>query len=271
MSEFEKNVTHYEQLAKKIIAADKKLQQQEKQLSKRGGIYSDTNGPSLPSAFVRKQQKQNNLGLFGGRLDDSTSVDPSEKIRSESEKQKLNPVEALLFSLGVKTYKLEKLAKGSLVSGAGAPIQKNNAFKNLVTKVNRLTVAQRATATILSQGQSFVSGASRLTSVAGITGLLGTVASRIPHVAAIILVATAVTKAYLAQFKAGGTRDKRKKVKAEDVSLIGVDNENVIASGTNLFLSNPQILQGLPRGNSNTIHLRDGIVRYKQRHQGDYS
>ena len=72
------------------------------------------------------------------------------------------------------------------------------------------------------------------------------------------------------QYQEGGTRDRRKKQLAGDVSLIGVDNENALYSGTNLFLSNPQNLQGLSRGNSNTQELRDGTGRFNLRHQGSY-
>lgn len=94
--------------------------------------------------------------------------------------------------------------------------------------------------------------------------------TRVIPAAIVVKIATAVWKIYKAQYGKGGTRDIRKLILDEDVSRIGIENENELESGANLFLSNPQLLTGLPRGPSNTENLREGMARWKQRHEGTY-
>ena len=99
--------------------------------------------------------------------------------------------------------------------------------------------------------------------------------SRIPVAGGIIALAVSVAlgmyQAYVSTYGPGGTRDRRKLVRAQDIAIIGVEHENKISSGEILFLSNPGRLQGLPYTNSNTMDRIDGTSRYRQRHQGEYT
>ena len=98
--------------------------------------------------------------------------------------------------------------------------------------------------------------------------------SKIPVVGTIAALAVTISVAawqkYVDQYRRGGTRDPSKSVKASDVSMVGVDYENMITSGEIVFFSNPSRLQGLPRGISNTADIMEGVSRYRQRHQGSY-
>ena len=270
MTEFEKNVTHYEKLIRRLEKADKKLSKKEREIQRRGGVFAGgADRESLPSAFLKARGKKEDTGLFGGRLHESGQKQYGQKIKPETEKEKRSITDAVMNALGIKSAREESLTKGSLVGDVGAPVKKKNAFKKLQKDVKRLQTNQEAFAKLATKGQALVQGAANL-SPAGLldTGIV--IASKHPIVAVVMAVALAGVYAYLSQYGPGGTRDRRKKYKAEDDSLIGVDNENVIASGENLFFSNPSSLQGMPRGNSNTVNLRDGIARYDQRHQGSY-
>ena len=344
MGKFEDDATRYENIAKRIIKGEKKVEQQnkkaeqqnkklekaqqklEKAIEKRGGIYasSDTSSlptafvkaqqkqqgrglsggraedsnkkltddtikekiekeienkgggiyaPSdtstaLPSAFIKKQQKQQDRGLFGGRSQDSNEKLTTEKIRAETEKENLSAKDSILRALGVKSSTSKTSAK-SLVGGVGAPIQKNNEFKKLTKKVSGLENNQKAFAKIFSQGQSVVGGVSSFTSITGAIGFGSGLLSKLPYAAVVIGIASQVYESYIKQYGPGGTRDTRKKVSAESASLIGVEEENNIAGGARLFLSNPNYNQGLPISSSNTQNLRDGARRYNLRKQGD--
>lgn len=270
MSEFEKNVTRYERLARRIIAADKKLAAQEKQLARRGGIYGSESVQALPSAFVRKNKRLEEAGLIGGRLGDSNQKKTGQKFSPELEDAKLNIADSIASALGIKINREQAVTSGSLVGSSGAPIRKANRLQEVEDDVSNLKTNQKAFAKLFSEGQSIVGGAAGLTSADGIIGNVLGFATRIPHVAAIIGIATVAVKAYFGQYGPGGRRDKRKKVLAEDDSIIGIENENLIANGEILFFSNPSSLQGLPRGHSNTQNLRNGVARYNQRHRGSY-
>ena len=238
--------------------------------NKGGGIYasSPADASALPSAFIKKQEKQKDRGLFGGRSQDSNEKLTTEKIRAETEKENLSAKDSILRALGVKSSSSKTTAK-SLVSGAGAPIQKNNEFKKLTKKVSGLENNQKAFAKIFSQGQSVVGGVSSFTSISGAIGFGSGLLSKLPYAAVVIGIASQVYESYIKQYGPGGTRDTRKKVSAESASLIGVEEENNIAGGARLFLSNPNYNQGLPISSSNTQNLRDGARRYNLRKQGD--
>ena len=126
----------------------------------------------------------------------------------------------------------------------------------------------------LSIGNAESIGASTQSMLNGVMGKITSISSKLPiigiAVTAAIAVSMAVVNAHLESYKAGGTRDIRLKQMAEDLSLIGVENDNTIFSGSVLFFSNPSRLQGLPSGRSNTQDLMGGISRYNLRTQGAY-
>ncbi len=225
---------------------------------------------AFPKSFLAKQRKQRERGIQGGRYSDSAQKQHGEKIRPEFDEGKFSTTESFLIALGLKG-KGKKLAADSLLSGAGAPIQKNLAFKNLAAKVTKMEKAQLAIARTVSGSIPLLRGASGLQSAGGLGNMLLTKAAKIGLPTFFITkVAEFVWKQYKAQYGKGGTRDIRKLVLAEDVSRIGIENENELESAANLFLSNPQMLTGLPRGPSNTESLREGMARWKQRHEGTY-
>jgi len=193
---------------------------------------------ALPRSITRKRQRELDRGIAGGRGEESTQK---------------------LFG--------EKLPSGSI----GAPIKRKQAFKDLQKKVNNIENTQNAMTKIFGLMSPLVRGSSGFQSIGGLGNLLLTQAARIGlPISFITLIATKVWKQYKEQYGDGGTRDIRKLILDEDVSRIGIENENELESAANLFLSNPQLLTGLARGPSNTEKLREGLARWKQRHEGTY-
>lgn len=225
---------------------------------------------ALPKSFVNKRLRNLEKGIQGGRGEESSQKLHGQKLQPEYSDDPISKFDVILLSLGLKG-RSQKLTSKSLLSGAGAPIQKNQEFKKLSAKVTRLQKTQRAMTESLLTIQPLISGASGLRSVSGIGSLILNQAAKIGlPVFFVTIIATKVWKMYKAQYGKGGTRDIRKLVLDEDVSRIGIDNENELDSGANLFMSYPQILTGLPRGPSNTENLREGMARWKQRKEGTY-
>ena len=322
MNEFEKQVTNFERLSRKLERMDGELERKRKRNITRGGIYGapkkrgleddyvrhitgsmpsefqgryDTDPPSmvdleystekaLPRATKRKQKRLKEAGLWGGRLEtdqhEAKGNLAREKVRPEYEENK-NVVDAVMMALGVKRTWDKKVKKTSLVGGEGRPIRAfDNEFTKLRNKVyfqekilNGFGKAKMASGSLIQGGSGLIQGASSITREGlismGISGI-----SRIPVVGWIIAAAVGVSlgmmQAYMATYGPGGTRDKRKLVKASDIAIIGVEHENKISSGEILFLSNPGRLQGLPYTNSNTMDRLEGVSRFRQRHQGEY-
>ena len=235
------------------------------------GLFATSQGiEALPSGVLRKRNREAQSGLSGGRLDDSKQKLLGDKISVETE-EKFNRTERIMSALGINIKGKQKPTKNSLVSGAGAPIQKSSEFKRLRGKVGKLESNQKALAQSLTgDARSLIRGASGLTTPNGIIGAGFGLASKIPHIAIAITAAKIVADKYIGQFANGGTRDTRLKITDEDLSNIGVENETDITSGRKLFLSNPLKNQGLPTGNSNTQNIRDGIRIYNLRQEGSY-
>lgn len=265
----EQKIVRLEQLAQRKDTATRTIALNK---SRGSGIFATSQGiDALPSATLRKRNREANSGLSGGRLDDSSQKILGDKIKSETE-EKFNRTERIMSALGINIKGKATPTKNSLVSGAGAPIQKSNEFKKLRGKVGKLESNQKALAQSLTgDARSLISGASGLSTPNGLlsagTGLI----SRIPHITIAIAAAKIVADKYIGQFAVGGTRDTRLKITDEDLSNIGVENETDITSGRKLFLSNPLKNQGLPTGNSNTQNIRDGIRIYNLRQEGSYT
>lgn len=236
----------------------------------------------LPRNITRRNAKELEKGLAGGRLVESSVKLRDDKIKADVD-DKFSVTDNIMRALGINVRDKSKLKKSSLVSGIGpvAGIRQVSEFTSIKKKVVNLQKSQKAIATIVTEGNSLIGGASGLLANGGkglakggtlkLFGLLGSFAKVALPAAFIIKIAEQVYKEYRKQYGAGGTRDVRKLVKAEDTSLIGIENENEIASGEILFFSNPNVLQGLGRGPSNTEDLREGEARFKQRHQGSYT
>lgn len=193
---------------------------------------------TLPRSITRKRQRELDRGIAGGR-----NVEGAQKLFGE----KLLP------------------------ESAGAPIKRNQVFKDLQKKVDGIENTQNAMTKIFGLMSPLVRGSSGLQSIGGLGNMLLNQAAKIGlPVSFITLIATKVWKQYKTQYGKGGTRDFRKLILDEDISRIGIENENELESGANLFLSNPQVLTGLPRGPSNTENLREGMARWKQRKAGTY-
>jgi len=149
---------------------------------------------------------------------------------------------------------------------SAAAIVKKSEFTKLQQKVN----VQENILNNITRGQNLLSGASGLATPGGILSAASGAARIIPGLAIAIAAAQFVADKYIAQFGAGGTKDTRIKIRDEDLSNIGVENETDITSGRKLFLSNPLRNQGLPTGNSNTQNIRDGIRIFNLRQEGSY-
>ena len=152
---------------------------------------------------------------------------------------------------------------------SGAPISNKSEFSTLRDKVKMLEGGNMWVARMFGMGRNLPASVGRFgTLQTAATGVLS-LASKAPYIALVVAVATAVIKRYVAQYRPGGPRDVRKLFRAQDESMIGIANENMLAAGENLFISNPQYLQGMPKSNTNTMNLKDGISRYNLRHMGD--
>jgi hypothetical protein len=160
---------------------------------------------------------------------------------------------------------LAGLQKASDKKSASAIVKKSE-FTKLQQQVN----VQENIINAITRGQNLIQGASGLATPGGILSAAGGVATKIPGLVMVIAAAQIVADKYISQFGAGGTKDTRVKIRDEDLSNIGVENETDIASGRKLFLSNPLQNQGLPTGNSNTQNIRDGIRIYNLRQEGSY-
>ena len=151
-----------------------------------------------------------------------------------------------------------------------APISNKSEFSILRDKVKMLESGNMWVARMFGMGRNIPASIGRFGTLhSAATGVLS-LASKAPYIALIIAVATAVIKTYVGQYRPGGPRDVRKLFRAQDDSMIGIPNENMLAAGETLFISNPQYLQGMPKSNTNTMNLRDGISRFNLRHMGDY-
>lgn len=193
---------------------------------------------ALPRSITRKRQRELDRGLIGGRGSEGGQKLFGDKLLSES---------------------------------TGAPFKRNQVFKDLQNKVSALENTQNAMTKVFGLMNPILRGASGAQSISGLANLLLSKAASIGlPVSFITVIAAKVWEQYKAKYGKGGTRDIRKLVLDEDVSRIGIDNENELESGANLFLSNPQKLTGLAQGPSNTENLREGMARWKQRHEGTY-
>ncbi len=267
MKSLEQKVVKLEELEKRKDKAVKSIRSKK---SKGQGIFSTDSGKeALPSSFLKKRKKLGDSGLAGGRGKDSAEKLVGDRIKADTE-EKFNRTEGILSALGLNIKSKKKLTKNSLVSGGGAPIQKSNEFKKLRNEVASVKKNQKALAESLSDTSSLVRGASGLSTPSGIFGAGMGLATKIPHLAAVSGIATALYAKFQSQYGSAGTKDTRKKVLANDVSNIGSELESDIDSGSKLFLSNPLSNQGLPRGNSNTANLRDGTRIHIQRKEGSY-
>lgn len=227
---------------------------------------------ALPSSVVKKDRRLKDKGIFGGRTSEAVQKIKENKIKADFD-ERFSKVESFMNALGVKTASRKKLKESSLISGLGpvAGIGGGNQFKQLQDKVTIMEKSQKSIALMLGGGANLIGGASGLTNPTGLINVLGGVISKFGlPVAAITKIALQLRQAHIDQYGGGKTRDVRKLVLSEDVSRIGIENENEIESGANLFMSNPQVLSGLARGPSNTENLREGMARYKQRHEGTY-
>ena len=194
----------------------------------------------------------NTGGIFGGQGEALPSSIIKKKRKAESSRQADSALAALQKASDKKS---------------SAAVIKVSEFTKLKTQVN----ANEKVLSLFSRGSGFISGASGLATPGGILSSVTGIASRVPQIAIAITAAKIVADKYIGQFAAGGTRDTRVKIRDEDLSNIGVENETDIASGRKLLLSNPLQNQGLPTGNSNTQNIRDGIRIYNLRQEGSYT
>jgi len=195
----------------------------------------------------------NQGGIFDGA--DGGPILPSNIIKKQRKAATSRQADSVLTGL----------QKASDKKSASAVVKKSE-FTKLQQKVN----VQESILGSLTRGQNFIQGASGLAAPGGILSAAGGTARLIPGVGIAIAAAQIVADKFASQFGAGGTRDTRVKIRDEDLSNIGVENETDIASGRKLFLSNPLQNQGLPTGNSNTQNIRDGIRIYNLRQEGSY-
>jgi len=219
-------------------------------------------GGALPASITRKNRRLLSKGLLSGRLEDSLRKTKDQKIKSSD----LSPsvFDSLFVKLGLRKEKI------GLVSGTG-PL---SGLKELKKLQNAESLQKKMFGKVITKGNNPGGIVSSLFGFAQkgafAQAVFGTLIDKVIPAAIITKLGTAIWKMYKSQYGKGGTRDVRKLILSEDVSRIGIENENELESGANLFFSNPQVLSGLSRGPSNTENLREGMARWKQRHEGTY-
>ena len=234
-------------------------------------------GGAMPKEITNRARSMKDAGRLRGG--------PKQEIRKElGFRDKLNRAYDIVRGKEDRDIALPKGIKGSpkkvpfrkmlagLMRGpaSGSPISNKSEFSILRDKVKMLESGNMWISRMFGMGRNLPASIGRFgTLQTAATGVLS-LASKAPYIALIIAVATAVVKTYVAQHRPGGPRDVRKLFRAQDESMIGIVNENMLAAGESLFISNPQYLQGMPKSNTNTMALKDGISRYNLRHMGDY-
>lgn len=223
---------------------------------------------ALPSSITRKRDKARERGLEGGKTEEGAKKSKDKKI--EAVDLKPSVFDSLFIALGLKGKLPSSLAAGVGPLSGFSQAKKIQNIESLQKKIFGKVIIKESA--IGGKAAGLFSGALGFTQRGAFAqAVFSTFLTRVIPVAILMKLASAVWKIYKAQYGKGGTRDIRKLILAEDISRIGIENENELESGANLFLSNPQLLTGLPRGPSNTENLREGLARWKQRHEGSYS
>ena len=234
-------------------------------------------GGAMPKEITNRARSMKDAGRLRGG--------PKQEIRKElGFRDKVNRAYDILRGREDRDIALPKGIKGSpkkvpfrkmlegLMRGpaSGSPISNKSEFSILRDKVKMLESGNMWITRMFGMGKNLPASIGRFGSLqSAATGVMS-LASKAPYIAIVVAVATAVIKSYVGQYRPGGTRDVRKLFRAQDDSMIGIANENMLAAGESLFISNPHYLQGMPKSNTNTVNLRDGISRYNLRHKGDY-
>ena len=238
LKELERDVVKQEKLAGRSDIASAKIAQRI--------------GPALPGAVTRKQRKLLNIGLLGGRGDESGLLQ-KQKVQKIKSAEELTITNSILAKLGIKGK--EK----SLISGAGAPIQK----LNLVEKMNkRLIVQEKATKGLTKAFSKLnllgAAGASPGRVIFG-TGLAAVTNVFLPA-AIIAMIAQKAVELWIDSYGKGGVRDPRKPIKDDIKSLVDLELEQEIIAGK-LFFANSRTLKPTQETLSNTMNLREGHNR----------
>jgi len=239
LKELERDVVQQEKLAARNDIASAKIAQRV--------------GPALPGAITRKQRKLGVLGLLGGRGDES-GILQKQKIKKIQAAEELTITNKIFQKLGI-TGKTK-----SLISGAGAPIQK----LNLVQQMNkRLIIQEKATKGLTKAFSKFgVLGAAAGGNAGKVffsQGLMSITKFVLP-VAIVAMIAQAALQLWIDSYGRGGIRDPRKPVKDDVKTIIDLQFEESIISAK-LYFANSRTLKPGQEIRSNTMNLRDGHNR----------
>ena len=239
LKELERDVVQQEKLASRSDIASAKIAQRV--------------GPALPGAITRKQRKLGVLGLLGGRGDES-GILQKQKIKKIQAAEELSITKSIFQKLGI-TGKTK-----SLISGAGAPIQK----LNLVEQMNkRLILQEKATKGLTKAFSKFgllggaaAGGAGR---VFFSQGLMAVTKVFLPA-AIVAMIAQAALKLWIDTYGRGGINDPRIPIKDDVKSIVDLEFEQSIISAK-LYFANSRTLKPGQETRSNTMNLRDGHNR----------
>lgn len=238
LRELERDVVKQEKLAGRSDIASAKIAQRI--------------GPALPSAVTRKQRKLLNIGLLGGRGDESGLLQ-KQKINKIKAAEELSITKSIFRKLGI-TGKTK-----SLISGAGAPIQK----LNLVEAMNKRLITQEKATKLLTKGFSklnLLGAASVSPGKVFFSSGLAAITNVVLPAAVIAMIAQAAVQLWIDSYGKGGTRDPRKPIKDDVKSLLDLQFEQQIISGK-LFFANSRTLKPTQETMSNTMNLREGHNR----------
>lgn len=193
-------------------------------ITKSGGIFGGEGQGNLPSSIIKKRRQ--------AELSRITDASLANKVKTAVDQ--------------------------SLVSGAGAPIQKANAFKALQKEVSINTKAMGAMQKGLGGFMQF-----RGLAMGGTAGLwsagMGLVSKVLP-IGIAIAVASQVFQIWKDTYGAGGINDIRKLILDDVTSVIGLERETAIISGRQFFANSRTLKMGQDY-QTNTADLTDGYYR----------
>lgn len=234
LKDLEQDIVKLEQLA------DRKQRAQTRVGRKIGGKT-----PAIPPS-------KRGTGIFGGAEADGSL--PSSIIKKRRKAAGDRRADSSLGSAG------KAKASGELVSGAGAPAPRINAFKALQKEVSLNTKATSA----MQKGMmnaGLMGGILRGGSGGLMNAGLG-IASRVLPAAIAIQIGMTALQIWMDSYGAGGVNDPRKLVLNDVTSFVGLERETSILSGKQFFANSRTLKQG-QEIQTNTMNMRDGFARTK--------
>lgn len=241
LRELERDVVKQEKLAGRADIASAKIAQRV--------------GPTLPSAITKRRKKLSQLGLFGGRGEESILAQKQKDVIKRTEKN-ADFLDKILIRSG-----LRKGNPKSLISAAGSPIKTASEFKKLEAQVAKNTIGVNAIQKVVGKFTPLIQGgAAGAGSKIFFSQGLASITKIVLPVAIVTMIAQAAIQLWIDSYGKGGVNDPRKPIKDDVKSIIDLQFEESIISAK-LYFANSRTLKPGQETRSNTMNLKDGHNR----------